>query len=230
MTVPTKAAVKQLFDERMIAGSASNWLPPAMFFLQLSLSGVIILLSLMFYANALGESFVRGLVVVFFCSRVCDVWVRLVVKCVWCCVFVCVCVCVCEGAGEGSPFGGCACVQYCFYKHSENICIPLNPACVALIISCMHQGFSLMEITRLKSYHMLPGEEGAGALTGACASFSSRKCLSGEEKMKESMRGRGRGRGEDWYVCAVPWLQIGFDFPQCIDIKVNASACSHYDI
>lgn len=87
MTVPTKAAMKQLLDERMIAGSASNWLPPAMFFLQLNLSGVIILLSLMFYANALGESFVRGLVVVvvfflffllFSCVRY--VWVHSLVK------------------------------------------------------------------------------------------------------------------------------------------------------
>lgn len=94
MTVPTKAAMKQLLDERMIAGSASNRLPPAMFFLQLNLSGVIILLSLMFYANALGESFVRGLVVVFFCSSVCDVWVCIVVKCVY--DIVCVCVCECE--------------------------------------------------------------------------------------------------------------------------------------
>lgn len=78
MTVPTKAAMKQLLDERMIAGSASNWLPPAMFFLRLNLSGVIILLSLMFYANALGESFVRGLVVVsflFLCA--CDVCVGM---------------------------------------------------------------------------------------------------------------------------------------------------------
>lgn len=73
----TKAAMKQLLDERMNAGSASNWLPPAMFFLQLNLSGVIILLSLMFYANALGESFVRGLVVVFFVCvpLLCDVCV-----------------------------------------------------------------------------------------------------------------------------------------------------------
>lgn len=79
MTVPTKAAMKQLLDERMIAASASNRLPLAMFFLQLNLSGVIILLSLMFYANALGESFVRGLVVfvcVFFPS-VCDVCVGM---------------------------------------------------------------------------------------------------------------------------------------------------------
>ncbi|KAK2891924.1 hypothetical protein Q8A73_017589 [Channa argus] len=37
MTVPTKAVMKQLLDERMIAGSASNRLPPAMFFLQLNL-------------------------------------------------------------------------------------------------------------------------------------------------------------------------------------------------
>lgn len=66
MTVPTKAAMKQLLDERMIVGSASNWLPPAMFFPQLNLSGVIILLSLMFYANELGESFVTGLLVGFF--------------------------------------------------------------------------------------------------------------------------------------------------------------------
>lgn len=80
MTVPTKAAMKQLLDERMIAASASNRLPLAMFFLQLNLSGVIILLSLMFYANALGESFVRGLVVVFFFfffPSVCDVCVGM---------------------------------------------------------------------------------------------------------------------------------------------------------
>lgn len=81
MTVSTKAAMKQLLDERMIAGSASKGLPPAMFFLQLNLSGVIILLSLMFYANALGESFVRGLVVfiyfIFFALLLCDVRVGL---------------------------------------------------------------------------------------------------------------------------------------------------------
>lgn len=80
MTVPTKAAMKQLLDERMIAASASNRLPLAMFFLQLNLSGVIILLSLMFYANALGESFVRGLVVffvLFFFPSVCDVCVGM---------------------------------------------------------------------------------------------------------------------------------------------------------
>lgn len=78
--MPTKAAMKQLLDERMIAASASNRLPLAMFFLQLNLSGVIILLSLMFYANALGESFVRGLVVVFFLfffPSVCDVCVGM---------------------------------------------------------------------------------------------------------------------------------------------------------
>lgn len=92
MTVPTKAAMKQLLDERMIAGSASNRLPLAMFFLQLNLSGVIILLSLMFYANALGESFVRGLVVVFFSfPLLCDVRARVQVwfKGVWCCACVC---------------------------------------------------------------------------------------------------------------------------------------------
>lgn len=89
MTVPTKAAMKQLLDERMIAGSASNRLPLAMFFLQLNLSGVIILLSLMFYANALGESFVRGVVVVFwFLCCVMYVWVCIVVKCVGLCVCV----------------------------------------------------------------------------------------------------------------------------------------------
>lgn len=85
MTVPTKAAMKQLLDERMIAGSASNWLPPAMFFLQLNLSGVIILLSLMFYANALGESFVRGagcffLFFLLLFSCVMYVWVYSLVK------------------------------------------------------------------------------------------------------------------------------------------------------
>lgn len=129
MTVPTKAAMKQLLDERMIAGSASNWLPPAMFFLQLNLSGVIILLSLMFYANALGESFVRGLVVVF-CSSL-----------VWCMCGYVLWLNVCTVLG-GSIWQWCVCMcVVLFFKHSENICIPLNPACVALIISCMHQGF-----------------------------------------------------------------------------------------
>lgn len=96
MTVPTKAAMKQLLDERMIAGSASNRLPPAMFFLQLNLSGVIILLSLMFYANAPWESFVRGVVVVFwFLCCVMYVWVCIVAKCAYD---------VCEGE-RGSVFG-----------------------------------------------------------------------------------------------------------------------------
>ena len=115
MTEPTKAAMKQLLDERMIAGSASNCLPPAMFFLQLNLSGVIILLSLMFYANALGESFVRGLVVyvVFLCC-VMYVWVCIVVKCVRVRVCVRVCVCAREGEwGEGG-FSIWRCVWYCF--------------------------------------------------------------------------------------------------------------------
>lgn len=60
MTVPTKAAMKQLLDERMIGGSASNQLPQAMFFLQLNLSGVIILLSLMFMQMHLGRVLSRG--------------------------------------------------------------------------------------------------------------------------------------------------------------------------
>lgn len=154
MTVPTKAAMKQLLDERMIAGSASNWLPPAMFFLQLNLSGVIILLSLMFYANALGESFVRGLVVGFFffffllfsCVRY--VWVHSLVKLGWVRGSV-------GGVGGGMAFGSyvhacvCVCASVCvclwvfsfFFKHYENICILLSPACVVLIISCMHRGF-----------------------------------------------------------------------------------------
>lgn len=76
MTAPTKAAMKQLLDERMIAGSASNRLPQAMFFLQLNLSGVIILLSLMFYANAHGESFVRRLRV---CACVCFLFLCCVI-------------------------------------------------------------------------------------------------------------------------------------------------------
>lgn len=74
--MPTKAAMKQLLDERMIGGSASNRLPQAMFFLQLNLSGVIILLSLMFYANALGKSFVVG-VGGFLVSLLCDVHVGM---------------------------------------------------------------------------------------------------------------------------------------------------------
>lgn len=75
--MPTKAAMKQLLDERMIGGSASNWLPQAMFFLQLNLSGVIILLSLMFYANALGESFVMGVFFLLLVSLLCDVCVGM---------------------------------------------------------------------------------------------------------------------------------------------------------
>lgn len=130
-----------------MAERASSWLPPATFFLQLNLSGVIILLSLMFYANALGESFVRGLLVCFvFLCCVTRVWVThcglaralrarvclLGRACVW---QRRVCVCVHLGT----------CARYCFFfffKQPENICIPLNPACVALIISCIHQGFS----------------------------------------------------------------------------------------
>lgn len=71
-----------------------------------------------------------------------------------------------EAAGEGLYLAAaslCLCAHLhtralLFFKQSENICIPLNPACVALIISCMHQGFSHKEITRLKSHHKLPGE------------------------------------------------------------------------
>lgn len=102
MTVPTKAAMKQLLDERMIAGSASNRLPLAMFFLQLNLSGVIILLSLMFYANALGESFVRSGGCFFF-SFSSVVWC-IVVESVWMCEDW-------ESGWRWSVFGS---VWYCF--------------------------------------------------------------------------------------------------------------------
>lgn len=153
MTVPTKAAMKQLLDERMIGGSASNRLPQAMFFLQLNLSGVIILLSLMFYANALGESFVMG--VCFFSSSCFSVVWCMCGYALWLKVSVMLHVFVRVRMGRGAEL---VCVWQClcvvlFFKHSENISIPLSPACVALIISCMHQGFSLMEITRLKSHH-----------------------------------------------------------------------------
>lgn len=108
--------MKQLLDERMNAGSASNWLPPAMFFLQLNLSGVIILLSLMFYANALGESFVRGLVVVFLCVFLCCVmyvWVRIVVECVHDALCVCVCVRVIWVGVGGFSIWRCGGVRVC---------------------------------------------------------------------------------------------------------------------
>lgn len=163
MTAPTKAAMKQLLDERMIAGSASNRLPQAMFFLQLNLSGVIILLSLMFYANALGESFVRGLWV-----RVCVcvspfsvVWYRRSYV-LWFKVWT---LCMRSGV-EVVCVWRCLCVAL-FFKHSENISIPLSPACAALIISCMHQGFLFTEITQLKSYADAWSEKEL-VLTSAC--------------------------------------------------------------
>lgn len=54
--------------------------------------------------------------------------------CVCVCVFVCASMCVCVSLYV------CVC-GVLFFKHSENICIPLNVAGVALISSCKHQGF-----------------------------------------------------------------------------------------
>ena len=85
----------------------------------------------------------------------------------------------------------CVCVVL-FFKHSENICIPLNPACVALIISCMHQGFSLAEITRLKSHHTPPEEEGERCSLEPCLLQSALFQKRGEDKrINEERRGRG---------------------------------------
>lgn len=83
---------------------------------------------------------------------------------------VCVCVCVRVlgrdgGRGAASIWQWCvrayACVYYCFLSRSENICIPLNPACVALIISCMHQGFLSWRSHKLASHHMPPRRGGS---------------------------------------------------------------------
>jgi hypothetical protein len=57
-------------------------------------------------------------------------------------VHTCACVCVCSCVQACV----CVCVLACvcgvlFFKHSENICIPLNVAGAALISSCKHQGF-----------------------------------------------------------------------------------------
>ena len=131
------------------------------------------------------------------------VWVRIVVER----VHDALCVCVSERViwvggwvGGGLVFGGvavCVCVVL-FFKHSENICIPLNPACVALIISCMHQGFSRVEITRLKSHHTPPEEEGERCSLEPCllqpAPFQQR----GEDKRINEER-----RGEVRYVAVV---------------------------
>lgn len=147
MTVPTKAAMKQLLDERMIAGSASNWLPPAMFFLQLNLSGVIILLSLMFYANALGESFVTGLGVGF-CffpfSCVMYVWVYSLVELGrW------------RGSVGGVAFGSHVRI---FFLSAMKIFAFFEPCLCCPDYFLYTLGFSLMEIRRLKS-HCAPAEE-----------------------------------------------------------------------
>lgn len=110
-------------------------------------------------------------------------------------------VCVCEGVGERRggwrrlAFGSgvcvceraCACVRYCFLSRSENICIPLNPACVALIISCMHQGFSLVEITRARvTSHAAPKRREPGARWSLPPPA---RALEGERRQRwESMR------------------------------------------
>lgn len=49
-----KPVTERSLAEESVARSAGNRLPLALFFLRLFLSGVIILLCLMFYANALG--------------------------------------------------------------------------------------------------------------------------------------------------------------------------------
>lgn len=113
----------------------------------------------------------------------------------------------------------CVCVVL-FFKHSENICIPLNPACVALIISCMHQGFSRAEITRLKSHHTPPEEEGERCSLEPCLLQSALFKQRGEDKRINEER-----RGEVRYVAVVSLRTW-----QCIDTELNVSAWSHYDI
>lgn len=174
MTVPTKAAMKQLLDERMIAGSASNWLPPAMFFLQLNLSGVIILLSLMFYANALGESFVRGLVVVF-CSSV-----------VWCMCGYVLWLNVCTVLG-GSIWHWCVCVcvWYCFLSTLKIFAflwtLPVLPWLFPVCIRVFSHGDHTAQVTSHAAWR-------GGSWCSLELAFSSLHSFSREEKIKRSMR------------------------------------------
>lgn len=86
----------------------------------------------------------------------------------------------------------CACVYFSF-KHYENICILLSPACVALIISCMHQG-------------SLPWRShGASHITrrGRRRSSSPAACHSQRALLQQ------RQRGEEHP--GFSWLQIALD-------------------
>lgn len=174
MTVPTKAAMKQLLDERMIAASASNRLPLAMFFLQLNLSGVIILLSLMFYANALGESFVRGLVVFFlffFPQCVMYVWVCIVVKSVYDVA------CVCEHGewGGGGPYlAMCMCVWYCFLSTLKIFAFLWTLPVLPWLFPVCIRVFSHRDHTAQVTSHMTE-EEGAIAHECLCTLSIERK-------------------------------------------------------
>lgn len=133
----------------MIAGSASNWLPPAMFFLQLNLSGVIILLSLMFYVNALGESLVGWGGGHGWGGGSCCVFSPLCVMCGHVLWFLC----ATDAKVRRRGFTWCV---VCFLSTRRIFAFLWTPACVTLIISWMHLGLRLMEITR-GSWHIRGG-------------------------------------------------------------------------
>ena len=90
-------------------------------------------------------------------------------------------------------------------------------------------GFSLMEITRLKSHHTLPEEEGAAAAahqslpSPVCAPSTER----GEDERIDERKGERRGPIR---CCFFRGLQTAVDFLRRIDTKLNVLAWSHYDI
>lgn len=87
-----------------------------------------------------------------------------------------------------SIFGNVYVCVVLFLKHSENICIPLNPACVALIISCMHQGF-LSQRSHSSSHITHDWRGGSHCSRVPLHSFNR------EETIKGSMR-----KGKNWYT------------------------------
>lgn len=125
-------------------------------------------------------------------------WLLFLLQCVmyvWICIVV---KSVCVRMGSGAEVVRicrrvCVCVVL-FFKHSENICIPLNPACVALIISCMHQGF--LSARSHSSSHITHDWRGGSHGSPGPASPSSSRA----ETIKGSMT-----KGKNWYVYTLPW-------------------------
>lgn len=181
MTESTKAAVKQLLDERMISWSASNRLSLALFSLQLNLSGVIILFGLMFNANALRESLVRGLFFVVVC--VC-IWERGFVWCwgVYVCVYACSCICACTHLCVRVCVRVCknvcvcvlvcVCVVYCFLSTLKIFAFLWTLLVLPWLVPVSIRVFSGGDHTAHVTSHTLPGVLGL-ACTGACSSCTS---------------------------------------------------------